>query len=84
MSDFYQTGTVATLHRLGRIAMDIGFTSPPFGLLLFVFKGIAPDDISMPDIYKAVIPFILCNLITIILILVFPNIVIYVTDTIKH
>ncbi|HNZ58314.1 MAG TPA: TRAP transporter large permease subunit [Syntrophorhabdaceae bacterium] len=66
------------------IAMDIGFTSPPFGLLLFVFKGIAPDDISMPDIYKAAIPFILCNLITIILILVFPNIVIYVTDTIKH
>jgi len=65
------------------IAMDIGFTTPPFGLLLFVFKGIAPEDISMPDIYKAALPFILCNLITILFIFLFPKIVLYVPDIVK-
>jgi len=57
------------------IALDIGFTSPPFGLLLFVMKGIASDDISMMDIYRAAIPFIACNLFTLTLILAFPRIV---------
>ena len=57
------------------IALDIGFTSPPFGLLLFVMKGIAPDDVTMMDIYKAALPFILCNIIALVLILVFPQIV---------
>ena len=57
------------------IALDIGFTSPPFGLLLFVMKGITSEDITMMDIYKAALPFILCNVITLALILAFPRIV---------
>jgi len=57
------------------IALDIGFTSPPFGLLLFVMKGIVSEDITMMDIYKAALPFILCNLLTLALILAFPRIV---------
>jgi len=57
------------------IALDIGFTSPPFGLLLFVMKGIASDDITMMDIYRAAIPFIACNVFTLALILAFPRIV---------
>lgn len=61
------------------IALDIGFTSPPFGLLLFVMKGIAPDDITMMDIYKAALPFILCNIGTLGLILAFPQIVLFFT-----
>ncbi len=61
------------------IALDIGFTSPPFGLLLFVMKGIAPDDITMMDIYKAALPFIACNIIALGLILAFPQIVLFFT-----
>jgi len=59
------------------IALDIGFTSPPFGLLLFVMKGIAPDDITMMDIYKAALPFIICNIIALTLVLIFPQIVLF-------
>ena len=59
------------------IALEIGFTSPPFGLLLFVMKGIVPEDISMVDIYKAAIPFLICNIIVLVLILVFPQIVLF-------
>lgn len=59
------------------IALDIGFTTPPFGLLLFVMKGIVSDDITMVDIYTAALPFILCNLITLGLVLAFPQIVLF-------
>jgi TRAP-type mannitol/chloroaromatic compound transport system permease large subunit len=57
------------------IALDIGFTSPPFGLLLFVMKGISTEDITMTDIYGAAVPFILCNMFTLALILAFPRMV---------
>ncbi len=59
------------------IALDIGFTTPPFGLLLFVLKGIVSDDITMMDIYKASLPFILCNLAALGLVLIFPRLVLY-------
>ncbi len=59
------------------IALDVGFTSPPFGLLLFVMKGITTPDISMMDIYKASIPFIICNILAIVIIFVYPKIVLY-------
>jgi len=33
------------------LALEISFTTPPFGLLLFVMKGVAPSDTTMRDIY---------------------------------
>ena len=54
------------------INLEIAFTSPPFGLLLFVMKGVAPEGTSMEDIYRAAIPFILCDLLALALILLFP------------
>ena len=59
------------------ITLDIGFTSPPFGLLLFVMKGVVSDDITMMDIYSAALPFIFCNLATLALVLVFPAMVLF-------
>ena len=54
------------------INLEIAFTSPPFGLLLFVMKGVAPEGTSTEDIYRAAIPFILCDLLALTLILLFP------------
>jgi len=39
------------------IAMQIGLLTPPFGLLLFVMKGVAPPGIEMRQIYRAALPF---------------------------
>jgi TRAP-type mannitol/chloroaromatic compound transport system permease large subunit len=45
------------------LALEISFTTPPFGLLLFVMKGVAPPDTTMREIYtSAAIPFIICSL----------------------
>ncbi len=45
------------------VNMEIGFTTPPFGLLLFVMKGIAPREITTRQIYRAVTPFILLEIV---------------------
>ena len=43
------------------VNMEIGMKTPPFGMCLFVMKGVASKAISMLDIYKSVIPFILID-----------------------
>ncbi|MDP5336567.1 MAG: TRAP transporter large permease subunit, partial [Paracoccaceae bacterium] len=54
------------------LALEISFTTPPFGLLLFVMKGVAPPDTTMRDIYMSAIPFILCSLCLVALLIMFP------------
>jgi TRAP-type C4-dicarboxylate transport system permease large subunit len=56
------------------LALEVGYTTPPFGLLLFVMKGVAPPGTTMRDIYLAAAPFILCVLLLILLIIFFPPI----------
>ncbi len=54
------------------LALEIGYTTPPFGLLLFVMKGVSPPGTTMRDIYLAGLPFIACVLLLIALIIAFP------------
>lgn len=54
------------------LALEISFTTPPFGLLLFVMKGVSPPDTTMRDIYLAAIPFIICSLLVVVLLALFP------------
>jgi tripartite ATP-independent transporter DctM subunit len=56
------------------LALEIGYTTPPFGLLLFVMKGVAPPGTTMRDVYLAGAPFIICVLLLIALIIAFPPI----------
>ena len=59
------------------LALEISFTTPPFGLLLFVMKGVAPADTTMREIYLAALPFIACSLILVALLILFPSIAIW-------
>jgi TRAP-type C4-dicarboxylate transport system permease large subunit len=54
------------------LALEVGYTTPPFGLLLFVMKGVAPPGTTMRDIYLAAAPFVACVLTLIVLIIAFP------------
>lgn len=56
------------------LALEISFTTPPFGLLLFVMKGVAPPGTSMKEIYMAAIPYILCSMLLVALMITFPAI----------
>jgi len=52
--------------------MEMAATTPPYGLSLFVMKSVAPPDTTMGDIYRAGLPFLLCDVVVIALMLVFP------------
>jgi tripartite ATP-independent transporter DctM subunit len=55
--------------------LEMAMSTPPFGILLFVMKGSAPDDTKLGDIIKAAVPFLLCDLTVMIILIVFPSIV---------
>ena len=54
------------------ITLEMGAISPPFGLSLFVMKGVAGEGVTMMDCYKAVMPFLYCNLFSLAIIVLFP------------
>jgi len=56
------------------INMEIGYKTPPFGFNLFYLKGVVPPSVTMNDIYKSIIPFVLVEIVGIILIMIFPEI----------
>jgi tripartite ATP-independent transporter DctM subunit len=54
------------------LALEISFSTPPLGLLLFVMKGVAPAGTTMREIYLAAIPYILCSMLLVAILIVFP------------
>jgi TRAP-type C4-dicarboxylate transport system permease large subunit len=59
------------------LAMEISFTTPPFGLLLFVMQGVAPPGTTFGEICMAAIPFMLCAVLLVALIIGFPSIAVW-------
>jgi tripartite ATP-independent transporter DctM subunit len=57
--------------------IECAFITPPFGMNLFVMKGVAPADTTMTDIYSAATPMVLMNCLTMALMLAFPSIVLW-------
>ena len=62
------------------INLQMALTTPPFGLLLFVMKGVAPPDTTMRQIYMAGIPFLACDLVALIIVLIYPDSISWLVD----
>ena len=56
------------------MCMQIGLLSPPFGLLLYTMKSVTPPEISMADIIRAAVPYMIFGLILTVVILFVPGI----------
>ena len=56
------------------INLQTSFLTPPFGFAIFYLKSVIPKDINTIDIYKGVLPFILIQLVTMLLIIMVPEI----------
>jgi tripartite ATP-independent transporter DctM subunit len=65
------------------INMEMANTTPPFGLLLFVMKGVSPPETTMAQIYKAGIPFLLCDAFVMVLVMIFPQIALFLPALMK-
>ncbi len=59
------------------LALEISFTTPPFGLLLFVMKGVAPKDTTMREIYVSAFPYMGCAMLLVALLIVFPQLALW-------
>ncbi|NND71395.1 MAG: TRAP transporter large permease subunit [Rhodothermales bacterium] len=55
--------------------LQTSFLTPPFGFALFYLRGVAPPEVTTAQIYRGVIPFIIIQLIGLLLITVFPEVV---------
>ena len=62
------------------INLQTSFLTPPFGYALFYFKGVAPPEYSMGDIYRGIIPFVLIQIVGLAAIIAFPQIVTWLPD----
>jgi len=62
------------------IALIVGYISPPFGMNLFYMKGIAPEGITMVDIYRGAVPFCLMMVIVLVICMIFPSITMWLPN----
>lgn len=58
------------------VAMNLqtSFLTPPFGFSLFYLKGVAPPEVKTTDIYAGVLPFIILQVLVLLLLVAFPGI----------
>jgi tripartite ATP-independent transporter DctM subunit len=59
------------------ITTQIAYMTPPFGYNLFLMRAMAPPEITIRDIYGSVFPFVMVMLLALILIMVFPDIALW-------
>ena len=64
------------------VNMQMAYLTPPFGFVLFYMKGVVPPGISMGDIYKSVWPFIGLQALCLILIMIFPQIALWLPSVV--
>ena len=62
------------------ITIQIGFITPPFGFSLFYMKGVTPEGITLMDIYKAVVPFIILEMIGLAIIIFWPSTITWILN----
>jgi tripartite ATP-independent transporter DctM subunit len=54
------------------ICMQLGLLTPPFGLLLFTMKGVAPPSVTMNDVFLAALPYVWFGLLALLLVFFVP------------
>jgi len=56
--------------------LQTSFLTPPFGFSLFYLKGVAPPEVTTPKLYKGVVPFLIIQVVFLLLVLTFPSLVV--------
>jgi tripartite ATP-independent transporter DctM subunit len=59
------------------VNLQTSFLTPPFGFALFYIKGIAPKEIRIQSIYKGIIPFVILQLVGLLLVMAFPQLALW-------
>jgi tripartite ATP-independent transporter DctM subunit len=63
------------------VNLQTSFLTPPFGFTLFYMKGTVPKEITMAHIYRGIIPFVILQVIGLTLVIVFPELALWLPRT---
>jgi tripartite ATP-independent transporter DctM subunit len=64
------------------INLQTSFLTPPFGFALFYLRGVAPPEVTTGQIYRGAVPFVAIQLLALLLIAAFPELVTWLPDKI--
>ncbi len=62
------------------ITCQIAYMTPPFGYNLFLMKAMAPPEITLADIYRSIVPFVLVMMVGLVIVMLFPGIALWLPD----
>ena len=62
------------------ITCQIAYMTPPFGYNLFLMRAMAPKEITLADIYRSIIPFVLVMTFGLAVVMIFPEIATYLPE----
>ena len=60
--------------------LQTSFLSPPFGFSLFYLKGVAPEGVTTQHLYRGIIPFVLIQLVFLLVVIFFPEVIFLITS----
>src|SRR3990170_3561013 len=59
------------------ITCQIAYMTPPFGYNLFLMRAMAPPEITLADIYRSIVPFVLVMIVGLVIVMMFPQLATY-------
>jgi tripartite ATP-independent transporter DctM subunit len=62
------------------ITCQIAYITPPFGYNLFMMRALAPKEVTLMDIYRSIVPFFFLMVLTIIILMIFPEIAMWLPN----
>ena len=66
------------------VNMQMAYLTPPFGFVLFYMKGVVPPEISMGHIYRSVWPFIGLQALCLIIVMMFPELILWLPSVVMQ
>jgi len=65
------------------ITCQIAYMTPPFGYNLFLMRAMAPKEISLPDIYRSIIPFVAVMTFGLMIVMAFPQVALWLPEYVR-
>ena len=65
------------------ITCQIAYMTPPFGYNLFLMRAMAPKEITLPDIYRSIIPFVLVMIVGLMIVIIFPQVALWLPEYVR-
>jgi len=62
------------------ITCQIAYMTPPFGYNLFLMKAMAPPEVTLADIYRSIVPFVLVMVVGLVILMVYPQIALWLPN----